>query len=460
MADAAKPAADAAKSNAHDPKSDKPGGDAVNASPASTKNGAKSPSQTGQAPASAPPQEKAAASPAAAHPLPAGQTEATVSQSPDRPSGAPSGKPAAADAPTPVVSGMDRPGFAPDGAAKRGARAGSPVVAEASVQTITGNNQPGGTNSAPSSAATAGSSGQRDQPVATPTPYRPSGPQSDWRAEKDAAGPAQPSTMRPLLLGAAGGALAALLIVVLLHPGATSGAPAPATQNDGKVATALEEIEKERSVSSERNSAVERSAADLGARLAALEQQAAAGATTASAAQADAVTNRLKALEQKLAAVESRGAPATATGDDAAITSLNERLAGLEQRINSASAPAQSPGGNGSAANAGVLDPTTPRNAERAPPLATYAPDPADQGFRPPGLIPEPDRPRVTAPVRGWVLHNVYGGVAVLESRTAGIVEVRRGQNVQGLGRIAGIERRGNRWVVTTDRGVIASPVN
>lgn len=350
-------------------------------------------------------------------------------------------------APTPVVSGTDRIGATP---------ASSP----ASVT------PPTSTGSASQPARPASSTAAAGAAAAASTPYQPSKPQSDWRADKDSARPPKQSALRPLLLGATGGAIVALLLLGLFRTGASHDGNVTPAQNDGKVATALEELEKERAAGTARNSAVqavEQNAADLNARLSILEQK----ATTSSPALADAAGDRVKALELKIAGLEAALQSLRSTGqaastgsspgrDEAAITGLSRRIDGLERRL------AQPD-------TARIIDPSASRGAERAeprqappplpPPQTAYAPDGDPQGMRPPGLIPEPERPRVSGPVRGWVLHSVFGGVAVLEGRNAGVVEVRRGQNVPGLGRIAAIERRGDRWIVTTDRGLISSPV-
>ncbi|HEX2509359.1 MAG TPA: hypothetical protein VHK66_02460 [Microvirga sp.] len=62
------------------------------------------------------------------------------------------------------------------------------------------------------------------------------------------------------------------------------------------------------------------------------------------------------------------------------------------------------------------------------------------------------------APVEGWVLHEVYDGVALIEGRNRRLLEVGPGEMVPGVGRVEAIERRGRRWVVVTAKGVI-SPV-
>jgi hypothetical protein len=61
------------------------------------------------------------------------------------------------------------------------------------------------------------------------------------------------------------------------------------------------------------------------------------------------------------------------------------------------------------------------------------------------------------APVEGWVLHEVYDGVALIESRNRRLLEVVPGETVPGVGRVEAIERRGKRWVVVTAKGVIST---
>ncbi|WP_205769471.1 hypothetical protein [Microvirga sp. KLBC 81] len=62
-----------------------------------------------------------------------------------------------------------------------------------------------------------------------------------------------------------------------------------------------------------------------------------------------------------------------------------------------------------------------------------------------------------TEPVEGWVLREVYNGSALVESRNRGIYEVMPGNVIPGVGRVEAIERRGGRWVVVTDKGLIST---
>ena len=63
----------------------------------------------------------------------------------------------------------------------------------------------------------------------------------------------------------------------------------------------------------------------------------------------------------------------------------------------------------------------------------------------------------VAAIVPGWAVRDVYRGVAMLQSRLGGMVEVEPGDVLPGLGRIEAIRRQDGRWVVVTSKGTITS---
>ena len=63
------------------------------------------------------------------------------------------------------------------------------------------------------------------------------------------------------------------------------------------------------------------------------------------------------------------------------------------------------------------------------------------------------------APIPGWVLRDVYDGVALVEGRD-GYREVSVGQAIPGAGKVEAIERRGRRWVLVTSLGFIGSDMN
>jgi hypothetical protein len=75
----------------------------------------------------------------------------------------------------------------------------------------------------------------------------------------------------------------------------------------------------------------------------------------------------------------------------------------------------------------------------------------------PPGVTPLPPAAVPDATVPGWSVRDVYRGVAMLQSRAGGMVEVEPGDVLPGLGRIETIRRQDGRWVVMTSRGMITS---
>jgi hypothetical protein len=94
--------------------------------------------------------------------------------------------------------------------------------------------------------------------------------------------------------------------------------------------------------------------------------------------------------------------------------------------------------------------PVAVQPADGAPrPAAPDVPAPTGDLNAPPALK--------NAPVAGWVLHEVNGGTALIESRNRRLVEVAAGEMVPGVGRVQAIERRGKRWVVVTTKGVIGT---
>jgi hypothetical protein len=59
--------------------------------------------------------------------------------------------------------------------------------------------------------------------------------------------------------------------------------------------------------------------------------------------------------------------------------------------------------------------------------------------------------------IEGWTVLDVRGGMAVLEGPD-GVRMATRGDTVPGIGRIDSIVRWGNRWIVATASGLIATP--
>jgi hypothetical protein len=131
------------------------------------------------------------------------------------------------------------------------------------------------------------------------------------------------------------------------------------------------------------------------------------------------------------------------TGQDTTATIV--RAAEASERIERAGAAAEAK----LAAIAGRLD-TIERRAAAKP--AETAADPAQTGSVPDAKTVK-DRP-----VEGWVLREIYGGGAVVESRSGRLYEVTPGRNLPTVGRVEAIERRGRIWVVVTAKGIIGPP--
>ncbi len=121
----------------------------------------------------------------------------------------------------------------------------------------------------------------------------------------------------------------------------------------------------------------------------------------------------------------------------------------------------QPPASAAAAAPVGAVPPARPEIAKADPVKADAAkPDGASK----PDVVAKADaapQPRLQeastrpATVDGWLLRDVYGGVALVEGRAGGLREVAPGEYVPGVGEIRSIERRGRGWVVVTSRGII-----
>jgi hypothetical protein len=74
----------------------------------------------------------------------------------------------------------------------------------------------------------------------------------------------------------------------------------------------------------------------------------------------------------------------------------------------------------------------------------------------PTGPVMPPPETRPTT-IEGWTVLDVRGGTAVLGGPD-GVRMAMRGDSVPGIGRIDSIVRWGNRWIVATDSGLIATP--
>jgi hypothetical protein len=93
---------------------------------------------------------------------------------------------------------------------------------------------------------------------------------------------------------------------------------------------------------------------------------------------------------------------------------------------------------------------------EAAPPNPRFSVDPASTPpiAREPMVAVAETRPTT---LEGWRVLDVRGGTAVLEGPD-GVRTAARGDTVPGIGRIDSIVRWGNRWIVATATGLIATP--
>jgi hypothetical protein len=97
--------------------------------------------------------------------------------------------------------------------------------------------------------------------------------------------------------------------------------------------------------------------------------------------------------------------------------------------------------------------PPTPPAAPRDPTAAAAAPGVSNEVT---GSI---ERPRPTAPIRGWVLTEVRNGAALVANRQ-GLHEIEPGDVLPGAGKVERFEKRGREWVVVTDQGIIVQAEN
>jgi hypothetical protein len=112
----------------------------------------------------------------------------------------------------------------------------------------------------------------------------------------------------------------------------------------------------------------------------------------------------------------------------------------------SAKPPATSPGG----AHLSTDSSSTVSSAS----LANTSPPAVAVAARGP-LVPAPETRPTT--ISGWTVIDVRDGTAVLEGPD-GIRMATRGDTIPGIGRVESIVRWGNRWIVATAAGLIATP--
>jgi hypothetical protein len=119
------------------------------------------------------------------------------------------------------------------------------------------------------------------------------------------------------------------------------------------------------------------------------------------------------------------------------------------QSVNTASAAGTSPSAKPQAASPGAANLYTGSLSTASPAI------PASMTAERAPIVPAPETRPTT--IEGWTVLDVRGGTAVLEGPD-GVRMATRGDTVAGIGRIDSIVRWGNRWIVATDSGLIATP--
>jgi hypothetical protein len=108
----------------------------------------------------------------------------------------------------------------------------------------------------------------------------------------------------------------------------------------------------------------------------------------------------------------------------------------------------------------GAVSPTGAKADAASPGGSRFSADPTSTQANTPSIAREPMVPVAeTKPttIEGWTVLDVRGGTAVLEGPD-GVRTAARGDTVPGIGRIDSIVRWGNRWIVATANGLIATP--
>jgi hypothetical protein len=163
-------------------------------------------------------------------------------------------------------------------------------------------------------------------------------------------------------------------------------------------------------------------------------------------------------------------APQTTQATQTALTQLRAEVAALKASVEATNRSAgaqyaklverfdrlervQSAGGKSDAALPKEAAKETVKDTAREITGSVTLPSPTAATAQPLAPVPAP----VAAIVPGWAVRDVYRGVAMLQSRLGGMVEVEPGDVLPGLGRIEAIRRQEGRWVVVTSKGTITS---
>ena len=155
------------------------------------------------------------------------------------------------------------------------------------------------------------------------------------------------------------------------------------------------------------------------------------------------VTARLERIERQVASADVTGSIPSQSAVPAKAPMPPQRSAPVVAASPVTAIPPSRPEPTPAKPEAAKADATKPEAAR---------PDPAQRAD---GPARQQEAAAHPATVEGWMLRDVYGGVALLEGRAGGLREVAPGEFVPGVGEIRSIERRGRGWVVVTSRGII-----
>ncbi|AWN45569.1 hypothetical protein DK419_03895 [Methylobacterium terrae] len=187
-------------------------------------------------------------------------------------------------------------------------------------------------------------------------------------------------------------------------------------------------------------------------------QDAADKGRTETGARLGQVSERLERLHRqeadlaaKVAAVAERLA-AMAERQEHADREQAARLAALTDKLDKRPAPAPVAA---VPATAPVLAAPVAAAPSAVAPVAVHKPVAAAEPALTGSLPDKPADKAKSATIEGWVLRDVYDGMAMIENRKRRLVEIGPGDTLPGAGRVEAIERRGRSWVVVTSKGLI-----
>ena len=143
----------------------------------------------------------------------------------------------------------------------------------------------------------------------------------------------------------------------------------------------------------------------------------------------------------------------TIAQNEAPLPRIAEARPGKIEGARKTAAASDSPAIVGSIPKSSALSPGGARPSAGAASQANASPSAAIAMRQPPLAAPPETRPTT---IPGWTVVDVRDGTAVLEG-PEGIRMAARGDTIPGIGRVESIVRWGNRWIIATASGLIAT---